>query len=186
MIKTKADLKEYLLKDKFALGKKKRKCPLPFVDDVWKFEIFLRKHEYYLNTKKNKLLLAYYAFRHYKQGVKLGFSVPCNTCGAGLRINHHGYIVVNHKARIGEFCDIHQGVNIGAGTDGSVPTIGNNVWIGPGAKLYGNIHIADEIMIGANSVVTKTFDTPKITIAGVPAKVLKNQGNTYKRQYVTM
>lgn len=53
------------------------------------------------------------------------------------------------------------------------PTIGNNVEIGFGAVIIGKIKIADGIKIGANSVVTKSFLEPNITIAGVPAKKIK-------------
>ena len=60
-------------------------------------------------------------------------------------------------------------------------TIGENVWIGPGVKIFGKINIADGIMIGANSVVNKSFNEHDITIAGVPAKKIKNSGNPFKR-----
>lgn len=53
------------------------------------------------------------------------------------------------------------------------PHIGNNVWIGPGAKLFGKINIADNCQIGANAVVNKTFDIPGSVIVGCPAKVVK-------------
>ncbi|VBB39422.1 hypothetical protein TRIP_E190340 [uncultured Spirochaetota bacterium] len=53
--------------------------------------------------------------------------------------------------------------------------IGNNAYIGPGAKLFGGITIADKIVIGANSVVNKSFYTPNISIAGVPAKVISQE-----------
>lgn len=181
MIKSKNDLKEYLLKDKYALGEKKLR-PSLFRNEIWKFEIVLRKDEYYKNTGSNKILGKYYSYKHHKLGIKLGLSIPCNVFEGGLRINHYGYIVVNPKAKVGEFCDIHQGVNIGENIDGGAPTLDDNVWIGPGAKIYGKIHVADEIMIGANAVVDKSFDTPSVTIAGVPAKIIKNQGNVYKRK----
>ena len=53
------------------------------------------------------------------------------------------------------------------------PKIGNNVEIGFGAVIIGKVIIADGIKIGANSVVTKSFLEPNITIAGVPAKKIK-------------
>lgn len=112
--------------------------------------------------------------------LKLGFCIPPNTFEGGLRINHYGLIVVNPEAKIGKWCDIHQGVNIGMGYDG-VPTVGNNVWIGPGAKIFGNITIADECAIGANAVVNKSFYEPRVTIAGIPARVVSNKGNQYVR-----
>ena len=115
-------------------------------------------------------------------GVEIGI---CNSSkcfwGGGLRINHYGNIVINPEARIGEWCDIHQGVNIGAGMDGGVPELGNNIWIGPGAKMYGNIKIANGCAIGANAVVNKDFLEPHCTIVGVPARIISKVGNQYVR-----
>lgn len=119
-----------------------------------------------------------YRIRRYRLGVQCGFSIPLNTCGKGLCIAHIGPIIVSEKAAIGEYCKIHVGVNIGAdarnGQD--APAIGNHVYIGPGAKLFGKITIADQIAIGANSVVNKDFLTPAVSIAGVPAKVINDKG----------
>lgn len=99
----------------------------------------------------------------------------------GVRINHYGLIVINPAAKIGTYCDIHQGVNIGVSTDGEAPTIGDNVWIGPGAKIFGGIVIGDEIMIGANAVVNKDFRENSCVIAGIPAIKVSDKGNVYKR-----
>lgn len=70
------------------------------------------------------------------------------------------------------------GVNIGADAriSNAAPTIGNNVYIGPGAKLFGQIEIADGIAIGANAVVNKSFWERNISIAGVPAKKIGTGG----------
>ena len=105
---------------------------------------------------------------------------------AGLRINHYGLIVVNEHARIGKYCDIHQGVNIGMSGEhqDDVPVIGDNVWIGPGAKLFGKITIADECQIGANAVVNKSFDEKGITIAGVPARKVSDKPNPHLRDFM--
>lgn len=54
--------------------------------------------------------------------------------------------------------------------------MGNNVYIGPGAKLFGRIEIADGIAIGANAVVNKSFLENNISIAGIPAKKIGNMG----------
>lgn len=82
MIETKADLKEYLDKDKRALGIKKRK-PSIIGDEIWKFEIALRMDEFYRNTKKNKFMALFWKWRHRQLGLKLGFSIPCNCFGGG-------------------------------------------------------------------------------------------------------
>lgn len=98
----------------------------------------------------------------------------------GLRINHYGLIVVNPNAKIGEWCDIHQGVNIGQNIEpGSAPCIGNHVWIGPGAKLFGAIRIGDNVMIGANAVVNRSFEKGNCRIAGVPAHIVSEEGNAF-------
>ena len=80
MIETKADLKEYLEKDKRALGIKKNK-PSIIGDEIWKFEIALRMDEFYENTKRNKLAALFWKWRHRQLGLKLGFSIPCNCFG---------------------------------------------------------------------------------------------------------
>ena len=187
MIQNRRDLKHYLAKDKYALGIT-RKRPFLVGDDIWKFERALRMHEYYRNTSHKhgvwkRVFLYYWKYRHYKLGVRLGFLIPTNVFQEGLRINHRGLIIVNSQARIGKFCDIHQGVNIGQNIEPhSVPVIGDNVYIGPGAKLFGKIKIGNKVMIGANSVVNKSFEEDNITIAGIPARKIKNTGDCYGRK----
>lgn len=186
MITNKAELKRVMSIDKKTLGiPDSKKRPSLLGDNLWKYLILLRRHEYYHNrhdTAFRKIMYFIYRGLHRYYGIFLGFTIPVNTFGAGLKLNHYGTIVVNRHARIGRFCDIHVDVNIGQGmTEKDVPVIGDNVWIGPGAKIYGDITIADGIMIGANSVVNKSFTEPDITIAGVPAKKIKGTGNPFKR-----
>ena len=114
MIQTKEDLKEYLKCDKEHLGIKYLRSK--WNDEVWKFEIALRFHEYYYNNKRgliNNILCKYWAWRQHKLGVRLGFTIPVNTCGKGLRLSHYGSIIINGKAILGNFCDLHSCVNIG-------------------------------------------------------------------------
>lgn len=120
-----------------------------------------------------------YEFYLEKLSVKLGFTIPPNVFGPGLNIPHYGPIVINSNAKIGANCRIHNCVNIGtkAGFSDLAPKIGNNVYIGPGAKIFGDIEIADGIAIGANSVVNKSFIEKGIGIAGVPAKKINDRGS---------
>ena len=87
--------------------------------------------------------------------------------------------MISSYASIGENCRIHAGVNIGtaAGTIGQAPKIGNNVYIGPGAKIFGPITLADGVVIGANAVVNRDCLEKNATLVGVPAKVINHKGS---------
>jgi serine O-acetyltransferase len=183
VIRTRADLSYYLSTDKRSLNIARKRVPL-LGEDIWKFQIFLRKAEYYHNSTSlpkplRSALFAYYDYRRYRKGRTLGFTIAINSFGPGLSIAHRGTIVVNHKARIGENCRIHVDVNVGVRNffDEQAPVIGNNVYIGPGAKIYGDITIADGVAVGANSVVNKSFLEPGITVAGAPAKRVSAHGS---------
>lgn len=180
IIDSKKKLKMFLAADKYALGIPDNKYPIN--DFVYLFQHILRKHEYYENTNSSKVFRIIYKILHKVLGVVLGFSIPCNVFGPGLRINHYGCIVVNPKAKIGAFCDIHQCVNIGEDVNGNAPKIGNNCWIGPGAKIFGDICIGNNVMVGANSVVNKNFSSNYV-IAGIPAKIINSTGNKYNRDF---
>ncbi len=180
MITSKEEYQFYLEADKIALGMKEQKPGL--LPTIWKFQRLLRKIEYYKNCKKSFIWKPYIIFlstQFHIMGVFFGFTVPPNVFGPGLAICHMGTIIINHTARVGANCRLHAMVSIGtqAGTTNKAPSIGNNVYIGPGAKIFGPIYIADGIAIGANSVVNKSFYEPNITIAGIPAKKISDKGS---------
>ena len=78
--------------------------------------------------------------------------------GAGLKLMHPHSIILHPCVEIGEKCTIFHGVTIGSNEKGdvnNVATIGDNVYIGTGAKIIGGITIEDNCKIGANSVVVK-------------------------------
>lgn len=193
MIESKKDYLFYKEADEIALEQKRGTIYYYisyFLDDIWRFERLLRKLEYYKNCKKNMLYKPYYLylyFRFQKLSTKLGFAIPPNVFGPGLSIAHRGTLIVNPNAKVGENCRIHNCVHIATNAFNRedklksdfvmpVPKIGNNVFIGPGAQIFGNIEIADNIAIGANSVVNRSFKEEGITIAGVPAKKVGNKG----------
>lgn len=129
-----------------------------------------------------KVYLPYYAlalnrFNHYQY--RFGISIPFNTkIGKGFYIGHFGCIVVSPFATIGKNVNISQGVTIGAtnrGDKAGVATIGDGVYIGPGAKIIGAIHVGNNVAIGANAVVT--HDVPdNAVVAGVPARIISMNG----------
>jgi len=181
VIQNKQDLQSYLKQDQIALGKKNQDRPAPFSDEVWRFQILLRKTEYHVNCAKNpleKLIAEVYRLRYHKYCVKMGFHIPLNIFGAGLSIAHYGALVVNSKARVGINCRIHAMVVIGA-TNGNpaAPTLGDNVYIGAGAKIIGDIRIADDVAIGANAVVVKSIDEPGTTWGGAPARKISQRNS---------
>lgn len=183
MIQNRPDLKFYLEEDRKALSIAKPSLlgwikNLFIPSEIWIFEKRLRYLEYYHNTKgKNPLkwggeILCKILYR--KQSLKLGFSIPINVCSYGLSIAHYGTIVISAHANIGRYCRIHAGVNIGASAGRpEAPTIGDNVYIGPGAILFGAIKIANNCTIAANATVNKSFGEQHSVIAGTPAKVVK-------------
>jgi len=111
---------------------------------------------------------------------KYGISIPYNTnISAGFYIGHFGGIVINHKTVIGINCNISQGVTIGetyGGKNPGVPVIGDNVYIGPGAKIIGGITIGNNVAIGANCVLTKSVPDNAIVV-GIPGEVKSYSGS---------
>ena len=105
---------------------------------------------------------------------KLNIKIEPNVFGPGLSIAHYGTIIVNPNSKVGSNCRIHEGVTIGA-TNGSkkAPQIGNNCFIGSGAKIIGDIKIGNNVAIGAGAVVIKDIED-NVTVGGVPAKIISN------------
>ncbi|MGZ4865403.1 MAG: serine O-acetyltransferase [Halobacteriota archaeon] len=186
-INSKEALKFYLEADRLALGKKSNTAKLRITDAlgitslIWRYLRLLRTAEYFHNCKHSfifKLYKAYLSFRLRRFSLRLGFEIPLNVFGPGLRISHYGSIVVNGNARVGANCSLINLLNIGQKTerDDASPTIGDNVFIGSGARVLGSITIADGTVIGANSVVTESVLEPYTTVAGAPARKISECG----------
>ena len=91
--------------------------------------------------------------------IPFGCDIPYQCeIGRNLRLVHLNGIIISKYAKIGENCTILHQVTIGVNDrkdSRKAATIGNNVFIGAGAKIIGNIKIGDNVSIGANAVVTK-------------------------------
>ena len=102
-------------------------------------------------------------------------SVPYTaTIGRNTSFNNYGMgVVIHRRSVIGENCEISHQVTIGGrGGFHEVPVIGNDVFIGAGAKVLGPITVGDGAIIGANAVVLT--DVPAHSVAvGIPARVIK-------------
>jgi len=104
---------------------------------------------------------------------------PQAVIGPGLYIGHFGQVIVNGEARIGSNATLSQEITIGYAQRGSrqgTPTIGDRVYIAPGAKLFGAITIGDDVAVGANAVVNRDVDDRSV-VGGVPARLLSKQGS---------
>ena len=120
----------------------------------------------------SKLLLQHYSY-------KFGISIPYNTrIGRGLYIGHFGGIVVHPGVVIGKNCNINHGVTLGAtygGKNPGIPTILDNVYLGPGCKVIGRVTVGNNVAVGANCVVTSSVPD-RAVIVGVPGKVKSFNG----------
>lgn len=141
--------------------------------------IYAQKYKFYKKNNNgiiNKIKMIIYGRIHNYYANKYNLELY-GEFGKKLKI-YHKNIVINNNAKLGDNVILHGDNCIGNNciTD-ECPIIGNNVDIGYGSILIGNIKIADNIRIGANSVVTKSFLEKGITIAGVPAKKIQTRGD---------
>jgi serine O-acetyltransferase len=176
MITDKTMYRHYCNEDIKAYGLTKMSLYDYFRIDCLRFQLRLRKIEYLHNCKGRKSLsflkLIVLEIINHRLATRLGLTIPKNVFGSGLCIVHHGTIVVSPLAKVGRNCRIHPSTCIG--DYNGAPVLGNNVYIGPGAKLFGKISIGNNVAIGANSVVNKSFEN-NVIIAGMPAKVIAHK-----------
>ncbi|MBD2554789.1 MAG: serine O-acetyltransferase [Limnothrix sp.] len=103
---------------------------------------------------------------------------PGATIGQGVFIDHGMGVVIGETAIVGDYCLIYQGVTLGGtGKESGKrhPTLGDNVVVGAGAKVLGNLNIGENVRIGAGSVVLR--DVPAdCTVVGVPGRVVYRSG----------
>ena len=137
--------------------------------------VFWYKIAHYLYNHKLRFIANYLM---YKVRKKTGIEIhPACIIGKNLFIDHGMGIVIGSTTVIGDNCLIYHNVTLGSvlptKTDEKRhPTIGNNVVIGSGAKILGNIKIGNNVKIGANSVVLNDIPNNS-TVVGVKAKIIK-------------
>ena len=147
----------------------------------FKYNFWLRTSMFLRGNKLLKYTLFPFALimlRHYTY--KFGISIPVTTeIGSGFYIGHYGGIVVNGSAVIGKNCNISHGVTLGRANRGKnrgCPAIGDNVYIGPGAKIIGAVKVGNNVAVGANCVVAEDVPDNSV-VAGVPGKVISSNGS---------
>ena len=112
--------------------------------------------------------------------------------GSGLKFPHGGHIIIG-PVRMGTNCDIYQGVTLGAGESTlsehpsrpDVPTLGDRVWVGPGAVIAGGCAVEDDAVVGANSLLVRDVPARGVMI-GVPARLTSRRGSFTQVKYRNM
>ena len=184
MIQTKQDLAEYLAADNGWYVQKTRKWRVIDAYTAAPYYVlkknlkYSRTFEYHHNNAKGSRFHAYMSYyyerRKNRLGNQLGIEIGPNCFGKGLSIWHGGSIVINPGVRAGENCVLHGANCIGNnGTTDRSPALGDNVELGYGAVIIGDVTVASNTTIGANAVVTRSIEDENGTYVGVPAERIR-------------
>lgn len=178
MISTKKELKLILKEDLKRFNNQK-----PSIKDwilnnevwyIYHYILHLRYIDYYKN--KNILLYLWHFYFYKRLGFKLKITIYPGTIEGGLRIYHVGdFIHVGPNVRIGRNCTLLPGVVFGNKTEKLVldkVIVGNNCYFGLGVKILGPVKIGNNVIVGANAVVTKDIPDNSI-VGGIPARIIK-------------
>lgn len=150
----------------------------------WNYDKYWTCREALFNPNTNKLKLLY--CKHYisktnrKQNADIAYCIEAGDNFKGRPILGHKLngIVIAAGAIIGENCYLSHQVTIGRNR-GEVPVIGNNVYIGPGAKIFGGIHIGNNVKIGANCIVFEDIPDNATVVLPKPRVIIKEEGHQY-------
>lgn len=187
-IRSKKELDFYLKADymmntgKFRPSLLDRLMDFFFPNYIMHYLTSMRYYSYYshLGGAFSTIKKVFYRYRIKKLGVKLNFSIGPDTLGYGVRIPHHGTIVVGDSCSIGNYAVLHTSICI----TGNGKKIGDGLYVSTGAKLTSGKKLADNVAIAANSVVTKDFEESNVTLVGMPAVIKKSSGAWYENNEV--
>ncbi len=153
---------------------------------IYRFGRWLRKQNVLLKI----LLEPIYLILFHRIRSKWGIEVPRTAeIDGGFYIGHYGGITISGLARIGKNTSISQQVTIGEagrGDSWGVPTIGDDVYIAPGAKIFGNICVGNNVKIGANAVVHKDIPDNAIVVLDPGFKIISLRGNRETKHDVSV
>ncbi len=181
MIKTRKDLKIVLKADLSRYNGRR-----PNIKDwilkneswyIYNYIRHLRYIEYHINKRGiHKIAYLYHFYKYKRLGFTLKMAIYPGTIGPGFRIYHSGgYVQIDPHVRIGENCTMLSGVVFGNKSekiDDRTVVVGNNCYFGIDSKIIGSVTIGNNVIVGANSVVTKDIPDNAI-VAGVPARVIR-------------
>lgn len=148
----------------------------------FRFTVVMRTCAFLRSQKFSRYGLYHlFLFWHRRQQVKYSTYIDFSTkIGGGLYVGHPCAVIVNVHSVIGRDCTLSQSVTLGNTNRRSkypgCPTIGDRVYLGPGAVIVGGVTIGDDCVVGPNSVVAKSFPSGSV-ISGLPAQLLSSRGS---------
>lgn len=110
--------------------------------------------------------MVYWHRRWNKLSLKLGFSIGANSLGYGVVIPHHGTIVVNENACIGNYAVLHTSTCVAGGDK----VIGDYFYLSTGSQVVGKLSLGDGITVAAHSLVNSSAGS-NCLMTGVPAEL---------------
>ena len=137
------------------------------------YVVWFRIAQKFNNTPFRHIAMFLLRRKMYRYGIEI---YPMTQIKPGFYIGHFSGVIISPYVKIGKNFNISQGVTIGQGKGGGFPTVGDNVFVGPGAKIFGDIHIGNNVAIGANAVVTKSVPDNAVVV-GIPAKIISENGS---------
>ena len=137
---------------------------------------------YWRPSLLKRLLRPIYFFLNGLVQVMWGIELPRSAkIGPGLYIGHFGGITIAPGVVIGRNCNLSQQITVGLSGQGEkagVPTIGDNVYLAPGVRVFGRISIGDNVKIGANAVVYKDIPDNAVVVLDPGFKIVSYKGNS--------
>lgn len=145
----------------------------------YRFSYWVRKHVHFIVVRQVLKLSSFLWHKLIQIATRISIASEAHI-GKRLYIAHFGGIFVNDDVVMGENCNLSQGVTFGLGGRGEnrgCPIIGDRVFIGPGAKLFGAIRVGNDVAVGANAVVIKDLPDQAVAV-GIPATVISYLGSS--------
>jgi len=174
-----SDLDRYRVTDKRSYLSMFVICPGASAGLVFRIGHWIWAYKGHLSTIVHLFYPIYILVKRFSEIIN-GITIhPQATIGEGLYLGHGGSIYIGGSAVLGKNCNISQEVTIGIAGRGDrrgTPKIGDRIYIGAGAKLFGPIQIGIDVAIGANAVVTKSLPDRAVAV-GIPARIISYEGS---------
>lgn len=192
------DFDRFVFDTQFATGQSHAKAGLglrltAMLQQGWWAVLAYRLNHYAKYKLRSRLLTVLFGIFHQMVFVVTSIEISSSAhIGPGLWLPHGGNIIIG-AVHAGSNCNIFQGVTVGDGESTAVapepgaswlhlPTLGNRVWVGPGAVVVGRITLGDDAVVSANSLVTRDVP-PRGVMLGVPARLVSRNGSFTQIRY---